>query len=193
MARPLRIQFPCVWYPVTSRGNERRDIFSDDADRSRLLDILAESASIYGAEIHLKEEVRAQSVLGSEESLEWLRDRLLSGAERQFAELPAARALGIQFRSPGAIAARLAPIVKVTVDHLLRLRSRYRDERAIFLELCRRHLSVRRSMSSSAADLGIGVSAPSQNRNRLGARMDTDQHLRKRFEQAKNALTNSES
>ncbi len=48
-------------------------------------------------------------------------------------------------------------------------------------------------MSSSAADRGIGVSALSQNRKRLGARMDTDQHLRKRFEQAKNALTNSES
>jgi REP element-mobilizing transposase RayT len=52
MARPLRIQFPGAWYHVTSRGNERREIFCDDADRGRFLGILAESAAIYGVETH---------------------------------------------------------------------------------------------------------------------------------------------
>ena len=339
MARPLRIQYPGAWYHVTSRGNERRDIFSDDTDRGQLLEILAESASIYGAEIHayvlmsnhfhlvvhtpqanlnrlmqrfntaytvyfnrrhyrsghlfqgrckallvdadsylielsryvhlnpvrvmrnaslglsakrevlqsyqwssyggythlgkrmafldcgkvlsligtgddarnrmayrrfvqkgldgshtfdLKEEVRAQTVLGSEDFREWLRNRILSGAGRNFTERPAARALMIRFRSPKAIAAQLSPVLEVAFKDLLQSRSRYRDERAIFMELCRRHLSGGRSMSSIAADLGIGVSALSQNRKRLKARMATDPHLRKQFERAENLLNDSE-
>ena len=136
----------------------------------------------------LKEEVRAQSVLGSKDFREWLRDRYLSGAGREFAERPAARALMIRFQSPDAIAARLSPLLGVAFKDLLRARSRHRDERAIFLELCRRHLSGRRSISSLAEDLGIGVSAFSQNRKRLEARMETDPLLRKRFERAGSAL-----
>ncbi|HVN79871.1 MAG TPA: transposase, partial [Terriglobia bacterium] len=37
MARPLRIYVPGAWYHVTARGNERRDIFRDEADRQRFL------------------------------------------------------------------------------------------------------------------------------------------------------------
>lgn len=44
-------------------------------------------------------------------------------------------------------------------------------------------------MSSLVADLGIGVSALSQNRKRLGAKMETNKLLKKRFEQAENALS----
>jgi len=40
MARPLRIEFPGAVYHVTSRGNARADIFDDDSDRGRFLDVL---------------------------------------------------------------------------------------------------------------------------------------------------------
>jgi len=33
MSRPLRIEYPGAFYHVTSRGNERKDIFKSDADR----------------------------------------------------------------------------------------------------------------------------------------------------------------
>jgi len=33
MARPLRIEFPGALYHVIARGNERRAVFRDDADR----------------------------------------------------------------------------------------------------------------------------------------------------------------
>lgn len=52
MARPLRIEYPDAWHHVTSRGNERRDIFKDDSDRTRFLAILANSSNLYGAEVH---------------------------------------------------------------------------------------------------------------------------------------------
>jgi hypothetical protein len=45
VARPLRIQYPGAWYHLTFRGNERREIFSDDADRHRFLAILAANLS----------------------------------------------------------------------------------------------------------------------------------------------------
>ncbi len=42
MARPLRIQYPGAVYHVTSRGNEKKSIFRDDADRETFLGILVD-------------------------------------------------------------------------------------------------------------------------------------------------------
>ncbi len=41
MSRQLRLEFPGAIWHVTSRGNERRDIFRDDADRRRFVSLLA--------------------------------------------------------------------------------------------------------------------------------------------------------
>jgi putative transposase len=40
MARPLRIEYDGAVYHVTSRGNQRKNIFRDDEDRLLFLDIL---------------------------------------------------------------------------------------------------------------------------------------------------------
>lgn len=40
MTRPLRLEFPNALYHVTSRGDRREDIFEDDDDRVRFLEIL---------------------------------------------------------------------------------------------------------------------------------------------------------
>lgn len=41
MARPLRIEYDGALYHVTSRGNERKQIFKNDSDRKLFLDTLA--------------------------------------------------------------------------------------------------------------------------------------------------------
>jgi putative transposase len=41
MARPLRIEFAGALYHVTSRGDGRDDLYLDDQDRRRFLDILS--------------------------------------------------------------------------------------------------------------------------------------------------------
>ncbi len=41
MARPPRIEYPGALYHVLARGNQRREIFHDDADRTKYLDKLA--------------------------------------------------------------------------------------------------------------------------------------------------------
>ena len=43
MARPLRIEFPGAIYHVTSRGNARADIFTDDSDRQIFLAVLGQT------------------------------------------------------------------------------------------------------------------------------------------------------
>src|SRR4030042_1897831 len=40
MARPLRIEFPGAVYHITSRENDRKEIFEDDLDRKAFLEIL---------------------------------------------------------------------------------------------------------------------------------------------------------
>jgi len=52
MARPLRIQYPGALYHVACRGNEQRDIFKDDLDRRRFLQLLTQSLSIYTVKLH---------------------------------------------------------------------------------------------------------------------------------------------
>lgn len=45
MSRQLRLEFPGAIWHVTSRGNERRDIFRDDADRRRFMTLLSQVVS----------------------------------------------------------------------------------------------------------------------------------------------------
>jgi putative transposase len=52
MARPLRIQYPHAYYHVTCRGNDRRSIYRDDADRELFLERLSTSLNIYQVVLH---------------------------------------------------------------------------------------------------------------------------------------------
>ena len=53
MARPVRIEYEGAVYHVTIRGNERRAIFSTDADRERFVGSLAESVDRYDVRLYL--------------------------------------------------------------------------------------------------------------------------------------------
>lgn len=53
MARPLRVEYPGAFYHITSRGNERKDIFRDLMDRERFLSYLDSASERYGAGIHV--------------------------------------------------------------------------------------------------------------------------------------------
>ena len=52
MARPLRIEFPEALYHVMSRGNERKPIARDDADRKKRLDWLRRTVETYRWRLH---------------------------------------------------------------------------------------------------------------------------------------------
>ena len=52
MARPLRLEFPGALYHVTTRGNARQDIFVDDEDRQRFLDVLTRVVARFHLLLH---------------------------------------------------------------------------------------------------------------------------------------------
>jgi putative transposase len=52
MGRPLRIEYPGALYHITSRGNEKRDIYLNDHDRQHFLTILKDYNDRYGILIH---------------------------------------------------------------------------------------------------------------------------------------------
>jgi len=47
MTRPLRLEFPNALYHVTSRGDRREDIYEDDDDREKFLEILGAVVNDY--------------------------------------------------------------------------------------------------------------------------------------------------
>jgi REP element-mobilizing transposase RayT len=52
MAKPLRISYPGAYYHVTTRGNERADIYKRQRDREKFLSYLKSASERYGAVIH---------------------------------------------------------------------------------------------------------------------------------------------
>ena len=52
MARPLRIQYEGAFYHITARGNEKKDIFTNDVDRNRFIKILESVAEKYRWIVH---------------------------------------------------------------------------------------------------------------------------------------------
>lgn len=52
MGRPFRIQYPGALYHITSRGNEKDNIFLDDSDRLKFLGILKDYHERFGILIH---------------------------------------------------------------------------------------------------------------------------------------------
>jgi putative transposase len=52
MARQLRITYPGAYYHVTTRGNERTDIYKSQRDREKFLTYLESASERYGAVFH---------------------------------------------------------------------------------------------------------------------------------------------
>jgi len=48
MARPLRIEYPGAIYHITSRGNDRSDVFLSDIDRGNFLEVLKHVVERFG-------------------------------------------------------------------------------------------------------------------------------------------------
>lgn len=52
MSRPLRLEYAGALWHVTTRGNERRDIFREDADRPEFLAILGRTVTLFRWRLH---------------------------------------------------------------------------------------------------------------------------------------------
>jgi len=52
MPRPLRIEYAGACYHLMSRGDRREEIFRDDSDRSRFLEVLGKACLKNGWQVH---------------------------------------------------------------------------------------------------------------------------------------------
>src|SRR5436305_12674170 len=52
MSRPLRLEFEGAFWHITSRGNERKDIFRQDGDRLLFLSLLATAGKRFRWRLH---------------------------------------------------------------------------------------------------------------------------------------------
>ena len=52
MARPLRIETAGLWYHITARGSERKDIYRQDADRKHFLELFPLWVERFGCQLH---------------------------------------------------------------------------------------------------------------------------------------------
>jgi putative transposase len=52
MARPLRVEYKGAFYHVTARGNEQKNIYSEEKDYQKFLDYLREGKRKYGIVVH---------------------------------------------------------------------------------------------------------------------------------------------
>jgi putative transposase len=52
MSRPLRLEQPGAIWHITARGNEKKDIYRDDVDRQRWLDLLGRTAEAYNWRVY---------------------------------------------------------------------------------------------------------------------------------------------
>lgn len=52
MSRPLRLDHAGALWHVTSRGNERREVFVDDQDRREFLSLLGRTVELFGWKLH---------------------------------------------------------------------------------------------------------------------------------------------
>ena len=52
MVRPVRMDYPGTFYHILSRGNEKREIFRDEKDYLKFLDILGTMVERFKLEVH---------------------------------------------------------------------------------------------------------------------------------------------
>jgi hypothetical protein len=122
--------------------------------------------------------VRGQTVLGSDDFVDWIYERFLSQRKVDRRELTGVKDLET---GPGTVEEIVRAVSRefgVEEEGLCRPRG-VPQARSILMELCRVHLSRRMSFAEIGRRLGgISVSALSQNKKRLEASLRKHPHLR---------------
>lgn len=128
------------------------------------------------------QEVKGQAVLGSDEFVDWIYERLLSKRKVDERELPGLKELKTGPETMEEIAQQVALEFGIPAGDLYRKRAACRVARSIFMELCRVYLIRKMSHVQIGIKLGgVSVAALTQNMKRLSSRLEDDSDLRQRF------------
>jgi REP element-mobilizing transposase RayT len=139
--------------------------------------------------INIWEDIRGQMVLGSDEFVEWIYDRFLSGTKVDKRELPGLKELETGPETVEEIAQYVSAEFGVPEKELYGSRSAHRAARSVFMELCCSYLARKMSFSEIGRRLGrVSGSALSRNRERLSSRIEDDPKLKAHFKKLNQIL-----
>jgi len=137
--------------------------------------------------------VRGQTVLGSEDFVDWIYERFLSEKKVDRRELTGIKDLQTGPGSVGEIGRAVSREFGVEEKGLYRPRGAP-QARSIMVELCRLHLARKMSLAEIGRRLGgISASAISQNKKRLEESLRKDSHLRESLQRLSKALESKPS
>jgi chromosomal replication initiation ATPase DnaA len=131
--------------------------------------------------------------LGSDEFVDWIYERFLSGKKADRRELGGIKELGTGPRSVEEIGREVSREFGIEEEGLYRPRG-ISPARSLLIELCRVHLMRGMSLAEIGRRLG-GISAPaiSQNKKRLEKAVAGDAHLGEIFWKVSNRLRSKAS
>ncbi len=130
--------------------------------------------------------VKGQAVLGSDEFVDWVRERFLSDRKDDRREVPGLRAFEKGPRTIEEIAQEVAAFFGLEERQLYRRYVSVSGARAIFIEFSCRYLNRHMSLSEIGRRVGnVSAAALSQQRKRLAVKMQNDCQLKARFEELK--------
>ena len=133
--------------------------------------------------------VRGQALLGSDDFVDWIYERLLAGKKVDRKELPGLRDLEKGPKTIEEIARQVAREFGVEEVSLYQRRGASRVARSVLMELSCLYMARAMSFAEIGRRLGgVSVSALSQNRNRLAARIKDNKQLRERFQKLERSL-----
>jgi len=137
----------------------------------------------------LWEEVRGQSILGSETFVDRVYDSYLKHRNRDVREQSGVEKIRSLDVNIDQIAALVAKHYKAPHEKLYLKRSPHAEARSVLIELSRVCLSRKMSVSAIGEELGgISVSAVSQNAKRLREKLSSNSRMRKIFESIEKSL-----
>lgn len=136
------------------------------------------------------DDVRGQAVKGRESFIDEIYTRYLSKRKQDRREQAGLDDLRTGAITIERIAEAVAERYGVSIESLYQKRSQHREARSVMIELCRRYLTRKTSLSSLGRQLGgISVAAISLNCKRLADKLANNKKLKKAFEELEKQLS----
>jgi putative transposase len=130
------------------------------------------------------EDVMHQSILGTQDFIKWVKEKL---PRKESREVPASRSLERNL-SPEQVINAVSQFCRIAPEDLLDRKSRKKRVRQMAMELCYRYCNLKQRQIGRI--FNVDYSTVSANRSRLKFRLESDRRLKKQFKQIQERVMN---
>jgi hypothetical protein len=130
------------------------------------------------------EDVLHQSILGTQDFVEWVKKKL---PRKESREVPAVRSIQRNLSADQVVRA-VSKFCGVEPEEVLNRKTKSKRLRQMTMELCYRHSNLRQKQIGKK--FGVDYSTVSVNRTRLKSRLKSDRKLKKQFNQIREKIIN---